>query len=197
MIVIIYRKVLIDMHLEERRINSKTIFEGKVITLQKDKALLENGKTASREVVRHPGGVTVAAIDSDNTLLLVKQYRYPFAETTLELPAGKLDIDGELPEDAIKRELFEETGSRAKSWKSLGVIYPTPGYCDEIISLYLATDLIFEDERDLDEGEFIDVVRLPLNQAIEMALSGELKDAKTVVTLLKLALLIKNNELTV
>ena len=185
------------MHLEERRISGQTIFEGKVITLQKDEALLEDGKTASREVVRHPGGVAVAAITPDNTVLLVKQYRYPFAEATLELPAGKLDIDGEPADEAIKRELFEETGSRAKSWKSLGVIYPTPGYCDEIISLYLATDLVFEDERDLDEGEFIDVIRLPLDKAIDMAILGELKDAKTVVILLKLAMLIKNGELTV
>lgn len=177
------------MHLEERRISSQTLYQGKIVTLQRDEVFLENDQTAVREVVRHPGGVAVAAIDFDNTVLFVRQYRYPYATTTLELPAGKLDIDGESPDTAIVRELSEETGYRANRWRSLGVLYPTPGYCDEVLHLYLATDLEREMNQHPDDGEFLDVVRLSLSEAIDMALTGELKDAKTVAILLKVALL--------
>ena len=185
------------MHLEERRISGQTLYEGNIITLQKDRVLLEDNRESIREVVRHPGGVAVAAIDSDQTILFVRQYRYPYAATTLELPAGKLDIDVEAPEAAIVRELSEETGYRANRWESLGIIYPTPGYCDEVLHLYLATDLVLEREQHPDDGEFLDLVRIPLEQAVQSALSGELKDAKTVVILLKIALLLQQGNLTV
>lgn len=177
------------MNLEEKQLNSEYIYKGRIISLRRDTALLPNGKTADREVIEHPGGVCVAALTDKNEVLMVRQFRYPYFETVLEIPAGKRDSADELPLECGKRELREETGASAKKFISLGELYPSPGYCGEIIWLYAATGLSFG-EQDTDEDEFLTVERIPLEKAVEMILSGEIKDAKTQTAILKLKLLV-------
>lgn len=172
------------MNLKEKQLESEYLFKGKIINLRRDKAELPNGKNAEREVVEHPGGVCVAALCSNEDLLFVKQFRYPYMEETLELPAGKRDNPTENPLECGMRELREETGAIAENFISLGELYPTPGYCAEIIWMYLATSLTFASQQP-DEDEFLDVLRIPLKKAVEMVLSGEIKDAKTQIAVLK------------
>lgn len=117
-----------------------------------DDVELEDGKKSKREVVNHPGGVTVAALDNDNNLLFVRQFRYPYKEVVLELPAGKLE-KGSTPLENGKRELLEETGAQGYSYTSLGQLYPSPGYTNEIIHLYVCR-IKSEGESKPDEGEF-------------------------------------------
>ena len=176
------------MNLEEKQLSVEYMYEGKIINLRRDTALLPNGNTALREVVEHPGGVCVAALTDNDEVLFVKQFRYPYFETILEIPAGKRDKSGEDPLACGIRELKEETGATAQKFISLGELYPTPGYCGEIIWLYAATGLSFS-EQNLDEDEFLTVEKIPLEKAVEMILSGEIKDAKTQTAVLKLKLL--------
>ena len=176
------------MNLKEKQINAEYLYKGKIINLRKDTALLPNGKTALREVVEHPGGVCVAALTDDNEVLLVKQFRYPYSETILEIPAGKRDSKDENPLDCGIRELREETGAIAQNIFPLGELYPTPGYCGEIIWLFGATGLTFGDN-DLDEDEFLEVEKIPIEKAVEMIMTGKIKDAKTQSAILKLKLL--------
>ena len=176
------------MNLTEKQLTSKYVFKGKIINTRVDKALLPNGKTAIREVIEHPGGVCVAALTDQNQLLFVRQFRYPYFEETLEIPAGKRDKDDEAPIECGKRELKEETGATAENFISLGKLYPTPGYCGEIIWTFLATGLSF-DEANPDEDEFLNVIKIPLEKAVEMVLAGEIKDAKTQAAVLKVKLL--------
>ena len=173
------------MNLEEKTIEKNTLFSGRIINLRKDTALLPNGATATREVVEHPGGVCVAALDEDDNLLMVKQFRYPYMEIILEVPAGKRDKSGEDPLECGKRELKEETGAVAEHYMSLGQLYPSPGYCDEIIHLFAAKGLSFG-QCCPDDDEFLAVERVPLKTAVQMVLNGEIKDAKTQVCILKL-----------
>ncbi len=173
------------MNLEEKQLKYEYIFEGKVIRLRKDEALLPNGKTAVREVVEHNGGVCVVALTDKDEVLMVRQFRYPYLESILEIPAGKRDSKLEDPLACGKRELKEETGATAEKFISLGELYPTPGYCDEIIWMFAATGLSFGDACP-DEDEFLRVEKIPLKKAIEMVMQGEIKDAKTQVALLKL-----------
>ncbi len=179
------------MNLEEKTVEKNTLFEGRIINLRKDTALLPNGATATREVVEHPGGVCVAAVDEKDNVLMVKQFRYPYMEIILEVPAGKRDKNGEDPLTCGKRELKEETGAQAEHYVSLGELYPSPGYCDEIIHLFAAKGLSFG-ECCPDEDEFLAVEKIPLKDAVQMVLSGEIKDAKTQVCILKLNALKEN-----
>ena len=142
------------MELFEKTLSKDYKYNGKIINMRVDKAELENGKTAIREVVEHSGGVCVAALDEENRLLMVKQFRYPYGEVLLEIPAGKRE-KGEDPLECGKRELEEETGLCAKEYISLGKIYPTPGFCNEVIYLYLATELSFSKAQP-DEDEFVE-----------------------------------------
>ena len=176
------------MNLEEKQINYEYIYEGKIIKLRRDKALLPNGNTAYREVIEHNGGVCVAALTDKDEVLMVRQFRYPYGEVVLEIPAGKRDSKDENPLECGKRELREETGATAKKFIDLGELYPTPGYCGEIIWLYAATGLTFG-ETDFDEDEFLTVEKIPLEECVKMILSGEIKDAKTQAAVLKLKLL--------
>ena len=176
------------MSFEEKQLSSNYIFKGRVINLRQDTALLPNGNTATREVVEHPGGVCVAALTDNDELLFVRQWRYPYGEETLEIPAGKRDRQDEDPLECGKRELAEETGATAKNYIDLQPLYPTPGYIDEVIYCYLATGLTFG-EQHTDEDEFLDVLRIPLEKAAQMVLSGEIKDAKTQIAVLKVKLL--------
>lgn len=171
------------MNLEEKTVRQETLYDGKIIRLRVDEALLPNGRVAKREVVEHNGGVCIAALTDEEELLFVRQFRYPYMEVVTELPAGKLER-GEDPLEAGRRELEEETGARAKEYYSLGRLYPSPGYCGEIITLYLATGLSFGSSRP-DEDEFLAVERIPLTQAAAMVMDGALPDAKTQTAVLK------------
>ena len=182
------------MNLEEKQLNYEYLYEGKIIKLRRDTALLPNGNTAIREVVEHNGGVCVAALTENNEVLMVRQFRYPYFENVLEIPAGKRDSKSENPLECGKRELREETGAIAQNFISLGELYPTPGYCGEVIWMYAATGLTFG-ENDLDDDEFLNLEKIPLEKAVDMIISGEIKDAKTQAAILKLKLLIDSGKI--
>ncbi len=177
------------MDFTEKPLKQDYLYRGKIVNLRVDDAELPDGTTALREVVEHPGGVCVAALTDKEELLFVEQFRYPYMETVLELPAGKLEY-GEDPFEAGKRELQEETGAAAKNYRDLGKLYPTPGYCGEIIHMYLAENLTFS-EQHLDEDEFLEVRRIPLETAFQMVMRNEIRDSKTQVGILKTYQLIK------
>ncbi len=178
------------MNLQEKTLTSTYRFRGHIINVRTDTALLPNGATAGREVVEHPGGVCVAALTGENELLFVRQFRYPYGEVLLELPAGKRDRNDEDPLECGKRELLEETGATAAVYQSLGSVYPTPGFCNEVIYLFLARDITFGASQP-DDDEFLEVERIPLNKAVEMVLNGEIRDAKTQIAVLKTAQLVQ------
>lgn len=171
------------MNFEEKTIDSKVVYDGKVITVIKDNVEVADGHKSFREVVLHTGGVVIIAMKDDNTILMVKQYRYPLKQVNIELPAGKLEPD-ENPDNACKRELEEETGYRAKFWQSLGFINTTPGICTEKLYLYLAKDLEFVGEHP-DEGEIIKCYEYNLDDVYNMIKSGEINDAKTICALMR------------
>jgi ADP-ribose pyrophosphatase len=173
------------MEYSEKQVSSEQIFKGKIITVRLDQAELVNGKIAAREVVHHNGGVAVLALDEADNVLFVRQFRYPYGEVLLELPAGKLEL-GEDPAACGLRELEEETGYAAGHCESLGVAYPTPGYCDEVLHLYFAKNLT-KTAQNLDEDEFLSVEKIPLETAISLCLDGTIRDAKTLVAVLKYA----------
>ena len=177
------------MDFTEKPLKQDYLYRGKIVNLRVDNAELPDGTTALREVIEHPGGVCVAALTDKEELLFVEQFRYPYMETVLELPAGKLEY-GEDPFEAGKRELLEETGAAAKNYRDLGKLYPTPGYCGEIIHMYLAENLTFS-EQHLDEDEFLEVRRIPLAEAFQMVMRNEIRDSKTQVGILKTYQLVK------
>lgn len=173
--------------------NAKIVFQGKVVTLNHDDVALPDGGVSKREVVHHPGGVCVAALQGED-VYMIRQYRYSLDKVLLELPAGKLE-KGEDPSACAKRELQEEIGLTAKEMISLGEVYPTVGYCDEIIRMYAAFD--FEEEvrpQNLDEDEFLEIVKMPFETVYQMVLSGEIKDAKTQIGILKAAALLHQKQ---
>jgi ADP-ribose pyrophosphatase len=177
----------------EKTLSSKEIFNGKVLHITLDEVELTNGKQSKREVVNHPGGVAVAALDDDNNLLFVKQFRYPYKEVVLELPAGKLE-KGSTPLENGKRELLEETGAVGYSYISLGQVYPSPGYTSEIIHLYACRVKSLGESRP-DDGEFLNVEKIPLSTAVEMVLNNQIPDSKTQIAILKTAMLIKSGKI--
>lgn len=180
------------MNLAEKQLKADYIYKGKIINVRLDEAELPNGKTALREIVEHPGGVCVAALTDNNEILMVKQFRYPYFEVIPEIPAGKRNSLDEDPLLCGKRELREETGAEAEKFIFLGELYPTPGYCGEVIYMYAATGLSFG-EQNPDDDEFLEVERVPLEKAVEMIMSGEIKDAKTQAAVLKIKLLKESN----
>ena len=171
------------MDFEEKTLSSKVVYEGKVITVEKDDVELPNGKLSFREVARHPGGVVILALKDSETIILVKQFRYPTKQVSLELPAGKLER-GENPDYAAKRELEEETGYRAEKWSSLGYINTTPGFCDEKLHLYKAENLSFIGEHP-DDGEIIKAEEIKIPDLMKKIKSGEINDAKTLCAILR------------
>lgn len=180
------------MNLYEKTLSSKTIFEGRIITVKQDIALLPDSREAGREYIEHPGGVCVVPVTDKGEILMVKQFRYPYKEVVLEIPAGKKD-KGEDPFTTGKRELKEETGATASQYIELGQLYPSPGYCGEIIWMYGAKDLDFG-ETNPDDDEFLEVEKIPLKKAVEMIINGEIKDAKTQAAILKINYLIDNGK---
>lgn len=177
------------MDFTEKTVKKETIYQGRILSLRNDEVELPDGKKAFREVIEHSGGVAIAALTEKNELLFVSQYRYPYESELLELPAGKLER-GEDPEACGKRELLEETGAIAGEFTYLGKVYPTPAYCEEVITIYFAKDLTFGMQH-LDEGEFLSVKKIPLAQAVEMVLKDEIKDAKTQIGVLKIYCMMK------
>lgn len=181
------------MKLFEKTLSTQSIFEGKILHITLDDVELEDGSKSKREVVNHPGGVTVAALDENNNLYFVKQFRYPYKEIVLELPAGKLE-KGSTPLENGKRELLEETGAIGYNYTSLGQLYPSPGYTNEIIHLYVCR-IKSENDNILDEGEFLKVEKIPLNKAVEMVLNNQIPDAKSQVAILKTAMLLNSGKI--
>ena len=172
------------MELTERMVSSQTIFEGHIVKVTLDQAELPNGKLAAREVVYHPGGVAVLALDEYGNVPLVRQFRYPIQQLLLELPAGKLDRDSEDQLEAAKRELSEETGLEAENWTYLGSMLVSPGFCDERLHMYLARDLKHK-EQHLDEDEFLNVEVMSFDDLLAQVMDGTIEDAKTVAATLK------------
>ncbi len=155
------------MHLNEITKSSDLVYQAKIFHVTKDTAELEDGKIVQRDVVHHSGGVCVVPLTERQTVLMVQQYRYPFHEVTLEIPAGKRE-PGEDPLECGLRELREEVGRTCKKYTELGYLYPTPAYDTEVIHMYLAEDLSAPMQQDLDAGEFLDVLELPLEEVVTM-----------------------------
>ena len=171
------------MQMREKTLSQKYYFQGNIMSARLDQVELPNGKTAPREICEHLGGVGVLPIDKDGNIILVRQYRYPYDELTLEIPAGKLDHgEGEDIEACGMRELKEETGCTAGQIVPLGCIYPSPGFLTEVVHMFAALDLT-EGEMQPDEDEFVEVVRLPLAEVEAMVERNEIRDGKTVVAL--------------
>lgn len=175
-----------DNELRENTVSRRDIYEGRIFSVHVDEVSLPNGSVSTREIVDHHGGVCVAALNDRGEIAMVRQFRYAYGETVLELPAGKLE-KGENPDDAIRRELKEEVGAEGKNWHSMGRLYPTPGYVSEIIHLY-SCDICSVGEQDLDEDEFLNVIFMPLEEAVQRVLSGEITDSKSQTLILKCAI---------
>ena len=173
------------MELFEKTAEKNYVYEGKIINVRRDMAELLNGRLAVREVVEHNGGVCVAALTDEKELIFVRQFRYPYMQVLLELPAGKLE-KGEDPFEAGKRELEEETGPVAGKYYDLGKFYPTPGYCGEIIHLYAASELT-STKMNPDEDEFLEVEKIHIDKAVEMVMNNEIRDGKTIALIMKVA----------
>jgi len=168
--------------MKEKIVESRRIYEGRVVSLRKDSLLLPSGKRFDREVVEHRGCVAAVPLIDENTLILVRQYRHAAGEVLLEIPAGTLQSD-ETPEECMCRELIEETGYRPRRLERLLTVYLAPGYSSEIAHIYLARDLI-EVGASPDEDEFIEVLRLDLSEALEMIFNSKIRDAKSVCGIL-------------
>ena len=173
-------------NLNEVKTGSQEIFDGVILHLYKDTVQLPNGKPATREVIRHVGAVGVIPITEDGKVIVERQFRYPLNRVVTEIPAGKLDSFTEDRLSAARRELEEETGYIAGEWIELGDYYPTPAYCDERITLYLARDLS-QGQRHLDEDEFLNFEAVPLTELVADVMAGRITDGKTQVAVLKAA----------
>ncbi|WP_061994818.1 NUDIX hydrolase [Clostridium sp. ATCC 25772] len=169
------------MKFYEETISTNYIHKGKILNLKIEEVKLPNGKTSKREIVEHRGAVAILAFKDENTILLVSQFRKPLNETILEIPAGKLEI-GEEPVICAQRELEEETGYKAENLKFLGKIATTPGFSDEIIYIYKATNL-YDGTIGGDEDEFIDVKEITIDKLKEKIKNGEVIDGKTIAAL--------------
>lgn len=172
--------------LHETKLSSELIYDGKVVHLYRDTVRLPNGHESIREVVRHVGAVCVLPLFEDGSVLVERQFRYPHDRVLWEIPAGKLDSKAEVHLAAVKRELYEETGYTADKFTSLGLLYTTPAFVDEVIEMYLAEGLHTEnDGQHLDEDEFLTVEKLHIDTLCDMVMRGEIPDAKTQVAVLK------------
>mgnify|MGYP000281786729 CR=1 FL=1 len=163
-------------------IESEKIFTGAVFAIERDRLKEENGFEIVREIVRHPGGAGCLPLFDDGRVALVKQYRHPARCELLEIPAGKIEA-GEMPMESAARELEQEIGFRAGRIEHLADFYSTPGFCEERLYVYLATELT-PVEQNLDHDEFVEIVYLPLAEAVAMAARNELEDSKTIIALL-------------
>ena len=174
-----------DIMFDEKTVKRKTIYRGKVIDVERQSVILVNGNTAEREIIRHSGGACMVAVDDLMNIYLVRQYRKAIDRETIEIPAGKLEKD-EDPYECAVRELKEETGLMAGRVSKLGHIYTTPGFCDEVLHIFLAEDLV-QAENDPDPDEFVSCERYPIIRCLEMIENGEICDSKTIVAILRMA----------
>lgn len=171
------------MDLTEHKIESTMVFGGKLLTVYRDRVRLPNGSESEREWIDHPGAAAVVPLLDDGRVILVRQFRYPVGAEFIEVPAGKLDFPGEPPEAVASRELEEETGWRAGRLTSLGAYHMAIGYTNEIIHCYLADNLMQVGSK-LDEDEFLEVLYIPFDEALQMVADGRITDVKSVVSLL-------------
>ncbi|MBE6596505.1 MAG: NUDIX hydrolase [Ruminococcaceae bacterium] len=178
---------------EEKMISSEFIFDGKVVHLYKDKVRLPDGNESVREYVKHIGAVAVVPITTENEVICVRQYRYAIGRMLLEIPAGKLDSKDEIPEEAARRELREETGAVSAKLTYLGKFFSSPAILDECIHIYLAEELELGDT-DPDEDEFLEIVKIPIDKLADMICSGEIIDGKTQAGVLKALSIIKKRK---
>jgi ADP-ribose pyrophosphatase len=168
-----------DAEISEKVLSEDTAWRGRIFDINRLTVELPDGRTATRDVLRHPGAVGIVALTGDGRICLVRQYRTSLGRVTVEIPAGKLDV-GEDPLECARRELLEETGMKAERMAFLSTIATGVGFCDELIHLYMATNLSFA-ASDPDADEFINVDLVPLNELIDAVLDGRIEDAKTVV----------------
>ena len=174
-----------DAHLRETTLESHLVYEGHFLKVSRDRIRLPDGRESAREFIRHPGAVMIVPLLDDGRLLLERQYRYPMERVMLEFPAGKLD-PGEDKLACAQRELLEETGYRAAEWAHAGVLHNAIAYSDEGIEIFFARGLV-AGERQLDEGEFLDLVTHTPAELDQLAARGELTDAKTLIGMLWLS----------
>ena len=167
----------------ERQVETETVYSGMIVKIRRDVAELQNGNKAQREVVEHPGGVGIVPVTNDNKVLMVRQYRYPMEEELLEIPAGKLG-NGEDPLECAVRELSEETGCTAGKMVYLGATYPSPGFCREVLYVYLALELQ-EGEMHLDENELLSVEAVDIDELMDKIMRNELPDGKSIIGIMK------------
>ena len=172
-----------DEDLIEKKVSGESVFDGRLLHVRRDTVLLPNGRETTREWVKHPGASAVLPILDDGSVVFVRQYRYPVGRVTLEIPAGKLDVEGENPLDCAKRELKEETGYAAKRYTKMFSLATTVGFSDEWIHIYLAEGLTAGEDCP-DEVEFIHTVRMPLEKALALVEENTIVDGKTVTALL-------------
>lgn len=177
------------MDFSEKTVKTDRVYEGRVINFRVDTVELPNGNTSTRELVEHPGGVGIVAVDDGGNVMMVRQYRKPYEKMILEISAGKME-KGEEPELCGRRELEEETGYAAESFEFLGECYPSVGYTNEIIRLFLARNLK-KTHMHPDEDEFLKVERIPIEDLYKMIMNNEIADAKTVIGILKAYIKIK------
>lgn len=175
-----------NFNLNEEEVSSEQVYDGRLLKIFKDVVSLPNGKTTTREYIKHVGAVCVIALDDEENIIIEKQFRYPFHRIMTEIPAGKLDSLDEPPLDAAKRELKEETGISADNWDYLGVYYPTVAYSNEAIHMFLARGL-HAGERKLDSDEFLNVEKRPFSELLDAVMENKIEDGKTQTAILKAA----------
>lgn len=171
--------------MKEYKVSGEVLFDGVVVRVERDEIELENGEKSFREVVYNNGGVGVLALTDKEEVILVKQFRYPSKEDLYEIPGGRRE-EGEEYIKAGLRELKEETGYVSDDAEYFGYFYPTVAYCSEVIHMVVARNCTYEGQC-LDEGEYVDVLKIPFDQVMEMLYNNEIKDAKTVISILKYA----------
>lgn len=172
------------MELKEVWQSTEEIFSGVILKLNRDTVKMPDGKTATRELIRHVGAVCVVPLFDDGRVIMERQFRYPVNKVVYEIPAGKLDSKEEDPELAARRELEEETGYTAEKLISLGEFYPAAAYTDEKVNMYVAMGLT-PGKVHLDEGEFIDVETVPLEELVKEVVAGKIPDAKTQAAIMR------------
>lgn len=177
----------INDYLKEETLSSNYIYRGRIINVRQDRVRVRGGLITLREIVEHPGAVAVLALNENDEVYLVRQHRQPFNEVLLEIPAGKIEAD-EAPLECARRELLEETGIEARSWQATGVIYPSPGFCNEKIYLFAAAELTAANMPENDPDENIAVVKIPLHHAVALISEEKIRDAKTIIALQKMLL---------
>ena len=182
-----------EQKLREIRIDSEEIFNGLIMDVKRDRVRLPNGHQSVRELLRHVGAVCVVPVTDDGLVVVERQYRYPIDQVITEIPAGKLDSPDEDRLSAAQRELREETGFTADRWTDMGLYYPAAAYSDEKITMYLAQGL-HKGEQHLDEGEFLNVLTVPIAELVEDILSGKITDGKTQAAVLKASMLIARRQ---